>query len=110
MTDAEMAALEAAARAATPGPWTAYDAAAYGTFIKAGSMTGQMVASVQMYVGLPLDTYLANGRHIAAAHPGAVLALIARVREAEQDRDGLAALVDRMNAQDVAARKPKEDG
>lgn len=51
----------------TPGPWTAYDNAAYGTAIMAGSATGQYVASVQKYVGLSLETYQANARLIAAA-------------------------------------------
>ncbi len=51
----------------TPGPWTAYDAAAYGTSIKHGSMTGQCIAAVHLYQGLSVETYAANVRLIAAA-------------------------------------------
>ncbi len=51
----------------TPGPWKAYDAAAYGTHIKHGSMTGQCIAAVHLYQGLSVETYAANARLIAAA-------------------------------------------
>ena len=50
----------------SPGPWTAYDNAAYGTAIKSGQIN-KYVANVHMYAGLSLETYQANARLIAAA-------------------------------------------
>jgi hypothetical protein len=53
----------------TPGPWEAYDAAAYGTLITCGSLTGQghRIAYVHLYRDLSVETYAANARLIAAA-------------------------------------------
>lgn len=51
----------------TPGPWSFYDCAAYGSHITRGGIGGQMIASVQQYVGISADAYKANRALISAA-------------------------------------------
>ena len=51
----------------TPGPWSFYDCAAYGSHITRGGIGGQMIASVQPYVGISADAYKANRALISAA-------------------------------------------
>jgi hypothetical protein len=81
MTD-DIDALEAAARAATPGPWEVerdIDPAHYSPdVLAAGGVIVQTLAS-----DMTRMEDAANAAYIAALHPGAALALIARVRRAE---------------------------
>jgi hypothetical protein len=78
MTDAELAALEAAARAATPGPW--FRAIANDTAIRSDDV--DIAQTVGAYE-LEWERMEADAAYIAAANPAAILALIQRVREAE---------------------------
>ena len=78
MTDAELSALESAARAATPGPW---EESPNPFFIHDGHFT---VAEVMSHN--PGD----DSAYIAAANPAAVLELIAMVRSLQNERDYLA--------------------
>ena len=77
MTDLDLDALEAVARAATPGPWT------YKPTILGLPNTTVMAGDDQLgYIGV--GHFLApNATHIAAFDPPTVLALIAKLREAE---------------------------
>ena len=81
MTDAEISALGAAARAATPGPWKA---------------VGQCVADSDRYVLANCNTNFSKGQvvsnaaYIAAANPAVVLELIAELRQTKAERDWLA--------------------
>ena len=80
MTDAELSALESAARAATPGPWKA---------------VGQCVADSDRYVLANCNTNFSKGQvvsnaaYIAAANPASILELIAELRQARAERDAL---------------------
>ena len=89
MTPADIDKLEAAAKAATPGPWCMdnYEckpgdlgADSYGIF-ELGEDDPALA-----YVG-PWGEAEANATYIALAHPAAILDLIAKLREAEKERD-----------------------
>lgn len=78
MTDDELDALEAAAKAATPGPWKHYN------------YKGSDCVTVSGKVFLPrLEISVADTAFIAAANPAAVLELIAELRQARRERDWL---------------------
>ena len=68
----DLDALEELAKAATPGPWRANRSTAYGYAV---------VETPDVEVAAELDA--GDAAFIAAADPSTVLALIARVREAE---------------------------
>jgi len=73
MTDEQLSALEAAARAATPGPWMSLDFQPWKVWDGEGNnLLGSFANDC-------------DGAYIAAANPAVVLALIARVRELEVD-------------------------
>lgn len=87
----DLDALEAAAKAATPGPWK--NAAGYKIKVTA---TGTHCASAwERYTYEPdkeitSEKAQANAVFIAAANPAVVLELIAEVRKARAERDWLA--------------------
>jgi hypothetical protein len=77
MTDIDLDALEATARAATPAPW------AYNPTILGLPSTTVMAESKQLgYVAIG-QFREQDATHVAAFDPPTVLALIARLREAE---------------------------
>lgn len=91
MTTLDLAALERLAQAATPGPWRHY-------CNKLRPQFGGIINEVQQIKGPPVVHWVGfdssdmtqkqrefNAAYIAAAHPQAVLALIARVRELEAE-------------------------
>lgn len=95
MTDEQIASLEAAAKAATPGPWRllpAEDGVPYlrirGTRIGARYKIANVLGEAAMYFS---EECAANGRYIALANPTTVLSLIERVRELEERCDELGA-------------------
>lgn len=77
MTDVELSALEAAAKAATPGPWYSYS-------------DGSLVWEHERNPSVCLRFYKNNAAFIAAANPAAVLELIAELRQTRAERDWLA--------------------
>ena len=83
--------LEAAAKAATPGPWV--NTAGYKIEVAA---TGTHCASAwERYTYEPdkeitSEKALANAAYIAAANPAVVLELVAELRKAQDERDWLA--------------------
>lgn len=81
ITDEMIAALEMAAKEATPGPWTCYQPKGY-SFDQINADNGSCVAS-------DVDALYStgNGPYIAAANPTTILSLIARLRAAEEDLD-----------------------
>ena len=82
MAPEQMAALEALARVATPGPWSVDKK--YHAFITGAD--GKDVAQAESMVQVK-DTEQAvlDAAYIAAASPTAILSLIAKAREAEAD-------------------------
>ena len=90
MTDAELSVLEAAARAATPGPW----------HIKRGyclydERDMHIVSAWENYsgsLGLAIDSHqaMANAMFLEDTNPAAILELIAELRQARAERDWLA--------------------
>lgn len=86
MTDLDLDALEAVARAATPGPWEYRH--------ESPSMNGENCTIRQSGVpGIRMSAHVygfGTGmiEHIAAFDPPTVRALITRIREAERERDG----------------------
>jgi hypothetical protein len=80
MTDADLSALEAAARAATPGPW--FRPIANDTAIRSDDV--DIAQTVGAYE-LEWERMEADAAYIAKANPDATLRLIQRVREAEAD-------------------------
>lgn len=87
MTDAEIAALEAAAAKATPGPW-AVDGPANNQIV--WSSPNDRVCFLAHSAGRDDERDYATGRHIALAHPTAIQSLLARLRRAEAERDAAA--------------------
>lgn len=84
MTAPDLDALERAAQAATPGPWTAHEAgipASSGRHFVART-GGEWVGAT----GYGPQSYR-DAAYIAAANPAAIRSLIARLREAERQRD-----------------------
>jgi hypothetical protein len=77
----DLDALEAAARAATPGPWVRDGT---GIYSPDGRITD--VQQEPGYIGSPDFN---NSKYIALANPAAILALVGRLRDAESDRDRL---------------------
>lgn len=76
MTDAELDALKAAAKAATPGPWKHYvDQGCNGVLA-----SGKVILPT-------LHISPENCAYIAAANPAVVLELIAELRQARAERD-----------------------
>ena len=72
MTDAELSALEAAAKAATPGPWEYDD------------------ADEDMAALGAENQRVKDAAYIAAANPSVILSLIAELRQTRAERDWLA--------------------
>ena len=88
MTDAELSSLEAAAKAATPGPWE----------YEEPLILRQLDET--HWQGVDTDTPN-NMAYIAAANPAAELSLIAELRQARKERDWLAGmLAEHCNKQD----------
>lgn len=89
MTDIDLDALEATARAATPGPWW------QGREVRHESDLDVYSERDVSDTSHDIATHVwstADAEHIAAFDPTTVLALIARLREAEDDRDKHVAL------------------
>lgn len=78
MTDAELNALEAAAKAATPGPWTAKEGPDFSE-IFANDKNIALVGSQHV-----------DAAYIAAANPATILELIAELRQAKAKQKWLA--------------------
>ena len=96
MTDAELDALEAAAKAATPGPWETdyrqrYVFAANGVNVCEIRGYGELIHMVPECEAV--EQMRSNGIYIAAANPAAVLDLIAELRQARAERAWLAAML-----------------
>ena len=94
LTGLDLDALEAVARAATPGPWN-YRQTVLGmvsTTVSAGD--GSHVAYPSVCHALP-----ENATHIATFDPPTVLALIARVREEQQKRAEAEAVIEQLCAE-----------
>lgn len=83
-TDIDLDSIESAARAATPGPWRLSD----GRPVRVLDADNCYVCTGHTPAG---DRDLA---HIATAHPGAVLAMVARIRELEGAVDTAIDLLD----------------
>ena len=83
MTDAE---LERLAMAATPGPWYSIDGT---VFHITQRMTDTPEDEPEAEQSKIADSNADDATYIAAASPDAVLALIARLRAAEAERDRL---------------------
>ena len=86
MTDAELSSLEAAARAATPGPWTSHFD---GNVWVMGPTTDHKSICLAGYARNKQEN-IKNATYIAAANPSGVLELIAELRQAKAERDWLA--------------------
>ena len=92
MTDAQLATLEAAAKAATPGPWVTDYRQRY-VFAE-----GVNVCEIRGYGELihmvpesdVIEQMRNNAAFIATANPAAVLELIAELRQVRRERDWLA--------------------
>lgn len=80
MTDTELDALEAKAKAATPGPWE-YD-------VEQREYHGVWADGCYIVPSLHIDAD--NCKYIAAVNPTVVLELIAELRQARKERDWLA--------------------
>ena len=78
MTNDELGALEALARAATPGPWTMRR---MGTSYAYYTPAEPEYPSWEIDSSGPMSDF--DAEYIAAANPAVVLALIARIRELE---------------------------
>ena len=91
MNDTELDALEAAAKAATPGPWCIP-----GREDLVFSEKGAQVAFCATIFSLHPDCSVIaiqaekNAEYIAAANPATILELIAELRQAKAERDWLA--------------------
>lgn len=83
LDEGRLAEIEAAARAATPGPWIAAEQTH-------GEWFG--IQSRAFALGTAFDA--SDAAHIAAASPDTVLALVAEVREARAMRERVEALAD----------------
>ena len=79
MTDAELDALEAAAKAATPGPWE-YD-------VEQEEYHGVWAGGRYIVPSLHIDAE--NCKYIAAANPTAILELITDLRQAQANLKAL---------------------
>ncbi len=95
MTDAELSALESAARAATPGPWE--DLSNHPDHLRGAVNKGEKHIALCGYLDtweeerrVTLKEMLANAAYIAAANPAAVLSLIAKLRQTRAERDWIA--------------------
>ena len=97
--------LERLARAATPGPWRVNP---FGVSIRTGeyrapdSVRVADIADAEDCGCCPTEQGYATATYIAAASPDVVLALIARVRAAEAERDRLLAERDTPELHDFA--------
>lgn len=87
MTDAELDSLEAAAKAATPGPWE--DLSNHPDHLRGTINRGAKHIAICGYLDtweeerrVTLKEMLANAAYIAAANPSAILSLIAELRQA----------------------------
>lgn len=80
MTPDQLAALKAAAEAATPGPW--FRPVANDTAIRSDDVD---IAQTMGAYELEWERMEADAAHIAAANPAAILSLIARMEAAEAD-------------------------
>ena len=83
MTDAELKALEAAAKAATPGPWVVDSLDGCSVFYHDAEGIHHLIACCY-------DAQSKDAAYIAAANPAAVLELIAELRQAKAEKDWLA--------------------
>lgn len=93
MTDAELSALEAAAKAATPGPW--YNIGC--STIKSEITHSDIVNDEDCFLIKDDDCAF-----IAAANPSAVLDLIAELRQARRERDWLAKYIAGLKCPEIA--------
>jgi hypothetical protein len=82
MTEQELAAIEALAKAATPGPWEAGDAYNYTAPISAAGVYGMGMELAECQRGV-------DAAYLAAVHPQQTLALVAEVRRLRVERDAM---------------------
>ena len=97
MTDVELSALEAAAKATTPGPWRTegYSILRNSDGIASAQSNGSPEICNVLLDGdydpkTRHERALHNAAYIAAANPAAVLDLIAELRQARAERDWIA--------------------
>lgn len=87
MTDAELSALEAAAKAATPGPWRTEYRQRY-VFAENDVNVCEIRGYGELIHMVPeseaVEQMRSNGAYIAAAHPDAILELIAELRQLQE--------------------------
>lgn len=96
MTDVNLDQIEARAKAAFPGSWDAYSIPADPQG-KHGDYSAVAIGDYEMRVP-PVNASFLTADHIAGMSPDVVLALVARVRAAEAERDELRAAVERVEA------------
>jgi len=96
-TTIDLDALERIAKAATPGPWQPYASQPEVSVM----CSGKVLASIEVRNGFGWR----DMEHIAAFSPTTALALIARVRELQKQKDNLCMLVRRL----CAAQKTDRD-
>ena len=125
ITNEQLAAIEAAAKTATPGPWLfAYNKVwseprvrEYDRLEEAipadapeddprwDALPETIVATVPPRAGdTPTEQGERDGEFIAALYPERALALVARLRQAEAERDSLRAEVEKLRAENAALR------
>lgn len=89
----DLDALEQAAQAATPGPWTAFHYTKYREWHVNVPIEGSGMRRALFDDGCPTDRPEEDCKFIAAANPLVVLALIHQLRTAKAQRDELLAAV-----------------
>lgn len=108
MSDLDLDALAALARAATPGPWSVVNDCVMATTevcAHGSSLTEVIADEVALRINLA---------HIAAFDPPTTLALIERARRVEAERDRLAATIERVRRlaagqAEMSERQPDEE-
>lgn len=86
MTDAELSALEAAASAATPGPWECDALSTVRSMDENYRGIGIVYCAIDSTGRVPS---LNNAAYIAAANPAAILELIAELRQVRKELEWL---------------------
>lgn len=94
--DVDLDQIEARAKVAFPGPWDAYTIPADPQG-KHGDYSAVAIGDYEMRVP-PFTAPFLTADHIAGMSPEVVLALVARVRAAEAERDELRATIARVEA------------
>ena len=122
MTDAELNALEAAAKAATPGPWVRDGSLSiYGPHLQQSQHSNGRIFIANVSAGRNRDDPAfgddgssitgdghADAAYIAAANPAAILDLIAELRQTRAEMDFILEQVDEIFDADDLLQAAKE--